>query len=65
VLLWAVTAPSAIHTAWALTVVPLVPLGGALACAMTARGGAPTDSFAATRRQIAEDARMLREAAAA
>jgi hypothetical protein len=65
VLLWAVTAPGSIHAVWALAVVPLAPLGGALACAMTARGGAPAANFAAMRQQIAEDARMLREAAAA
>jgi len=64
VLLWAVTAPGTIHATWALTAVPLVPLLGAVACAVAACSGAPADSFAAMRRQIAEDARMLREAAA-
>ena len=65
VLLWAVTAPDGIHAAWALAAVPLAPLLAALACAMASRGAAPAASFTAMREQIAEDARMLREVAAA
>jgi cytochrome bd-type quinol oxidase subunit 2 len=64
VMLWAVM-PSAVQAAWALAVVPLVPVTGAVMCHLAARGDAPSAGFAAMRRQIDADVQMLREAGAA
>lgn len=65
IMLWAVTAPDDLHAAWALVVVPLVPVVAALVCALAARGAGPEVGFSSLRKQFAEDARLLREAAAA
>lgn len=64
-MLWASTPPTALHAPWALVVVPLVPLAAAALCWWGARDAAPGTDFAMLRKQFAEDARVLREAAAA
>lgn len=64
-MLWASTAPAVLHAPWALLVAPLVPLAGALVCWLAGRRESPGAAFVALRRQIADDTRMLREAAAA
>ena len=64
-MLWAATAPADLHAPWALLVSPLVPLVGAIGCWLAGRGESPGGAFVALRRQIAEDTRLLREAAVA
>lgn len=64
-IVWAATPVEALHTPWVLVAVPVVPLLAAGGCALAARSGAPAQGFAALRRQLAEDGRLLREAAAA
>lgn len=61
---WASTAIGALHAPWVLVAVPLLPLLAAAICLSVARSGAPAEGFAALRRQLAEDSRMLREVAA-
>jgi uncharacterized membrane protein YqjE len=63
-IVWAATPMAALHAPWVLWVVPLVPLLAAGGCVVAARTGAPGEGFAALRRQLAEDGRLLREAAA-
>ena len=64
-LLWAVTPDSALRVAWLLWAVPLAPLLISAVCLGLSRQGASTAGFAAIRQQLAADAAMLREAAAA
>ena len=64
-LLWAVTPDSALRAAWLLWLVPLVPLLASALCLGMARQGASAAGFASIRQQIAADAAMLRDAAAA
>ena len=61
-LLWAVIPASDMPAAWALIVVPLVPLGAAVGCLLTARTTGETRAFDNFRRQVSEDMAMLREA---
>lgn len=62
-IVWASTSPADLHAPWALVAVPLAPLLAAALCWIGAGGVAPSTDFAALRRQFAEDARVLREAA--
>lgn len=64
-IVWAATPLAALHAPWVLVVVPLAPLVAAGGCLAAARSGAPREGFAALRRQLAEDSRLLREAATA
>jgi hypothetical protein len=64
-IVWAATPLAALHAPWVLVVVPLAPLLAAGACVLAARSGTTGEGFAALRRQLAEDSRLLREAAAA
>jgi len=61
-LLCAVFPTAEMHAAWALVVVPLVPLGIAAGCFLTARTAGETRAFDNFRRQVSEDMAMLREA---
>lgn len=61
-LLWAVIPTSDMPASWALWVVPLVTLGIAVACFLTARTSNETRAFDNFRRQVSEDMAMLREA---
>ena len=62
-MLWAVTPPAAIHSAWALAATPAVPLVLALLCWAAGRpqAEAPFDNL---KQQFAADLQMLREVGA-
>lgn len=59
--LWAVTAPQQIHSAWMLFAVPLLPLLAALTCLWSASARSSSDSamFANFRQQLAADHALL------
>lgn len=61
-MLWAVTPSGQIHAVWALFAVPLVPLAGAVLCALAARGHTAAPAFSTIREQVKADMAMLREA---
>jgi uncharacterized membrane protein YqjE len=62
-MLWAVVPTAQMQAPWALAVVPLVPLAGALCCLML-RVPAPGQPFAHVRQQVQADLAMLREVGA-
>ena len=64
-MLWAVVPDSQMRGAWALIVVPLVPLAAALACLMVANKAGGRAPFDELRQQATADIVMLREWAAA
>jgi uncharacterized membrane protein YqjE len=63
-MLWAVVPPENMNAPWALVVAPLVPLGVAAGCWFSARSQVGPKAFEHVRRQLREDAAMLREATA-
>lgn len=64
-MLWTVVPNSQMRTAWALIVVPLVPLAAALVCLLVARQGGGRAPFDDLRLQVTADIAMLRELATA
>ena len=63
-MLWAVIPPQDLHAPWALVVAPLVPLGLAVVCWLGAHSTQGPRAFEQMRRQLREDAAMLKGAAA-
>lgn len=63
-MLWAVIPPENMNAPWALIAAPLVPLGLAVGCWVSAQRQAGSRAFEQVRRQLREDAAMLREARA-
>lgn len=63
-MLWAVIPPENMNAPWALIAAPLVPLGLAVGCWVSAQRQAGPRAFEQVRRQLREDAAMLREARA-
>lgn len=63
-MLWAVIPPENMNAPWALVAAPLVPLGLAVGCWVSAQRQSGPQAFEQVRRQLREDAAMLREARA-
>lgn len=63
-MLWAVVPPEDMNAPWALVAAPLVPLGLAVGCWLSAQHNAGPRAFEQVRQQLREDAAMLKEAAA-
>ncbi len=63
-MLWAVVPPDNMNAPWALIVAPLVPLGLAVACWVSAQNTAGPKAFEQVRRQLREDAAMFKGATA-
>ncbi|HEY0819724.1 MAG TPA: phage holin family protein [Rhizobacter sp.] len=63
-MLWAVIPPENMNAPWALIVAPLVPLGAAVACWVSAQSQTGPRAFEQMRRQLREDAAMLKEVTA-
>lgn len=65
-MLWAITAPAAIHAPWVLWLTPALPAIVGLACVFFLLGEpAPgSGAFQALRRQMRDDWRMLRDVGA-
>jgi hypothetical protein len=63
-MLWAAVPPGDLHAPWALVLAPLVPLGAAVVCFISAKSPPPQGAFDNIRRQLREDVAMLREASA-
>ena len=61
-MLWAALPAPGMQASWALIVVPLLPLAGALGCLGLARAHGRGATFDALRRQVQADLAMLREA---
>ncbi len=64
-MLWAALPALPAQAAWALIVVPLLPLAAAAGCLVAAQRSGPHDAFADLRQQVKADIAMLREVAAA
>lgn len=63
-MLWAVIPQENIHAPWALVLAPLVPLGLALGCWMSSRSVGGLQAFEQVRRQLREDAAVLKQVSA-
>jgi hypothetical protein len=63
VMLWGITAPSSMHSPWALIIVPAAPAVIALISFLMAQQDA-TDAFVDLKQQVAADLSMLREVSA-
>jgi hypothetical protein len=63
-MLWAVIPPESMHAPWALIVAPLVPLGLSAVCWVSAQSAAGPKAFEQVRRQLREDAALLKGAPA-
>jgi hypothetical protein len=63
-MLWAVIPPADMNAPWALVLAPLVPLGLAVGCWVAAQSHAGPRAFEQMRRQLREDAAMLKGVAA-
>ena len=61
IMLWAVVPTESMRAPWALIVVPLVPLIGAVVCMVAARADAKANPFETVRMQVKADVAMLRE----
>lgn len=63
-MLWAVIPPQDMNAPWALVLAPLVPLGLAVGCWVAAQSHAGPRAFEQVRRQLREDAALLKGASA-
>jgi hypothetical protein len=61
-MLWAVVPPESMNAPWALMVAPLVPIGLAVGCWVSAQNNPGPRAFEQMRRQLREDAAMFKEA---
>jgi len=64
VLLWAALPPSGYNVPWAMVVVPLVPIAGAVACFLVARSKPIENGLDTVKKQLNADMAMLREVSA-
>jgi uncharacterized membrane protein YqjE len=63
-MLWAVVPPENMNAPWALVIAPLVPFALAVGLWITARSQSGPRAFEHVKRQLREDAALLREASA-
>jgi uncharacterized membrane protein YqjE len=63
-LFWAAVPASEYPAPWAMVVVPLVPIAGAVACFMVARSKPIENAFETVKKQLNADMAMLREVSA-
>jgi uncharacterized membrane protein YqjE len=63
-LLWAALPSPDYPAPWAMVIVPLVPLAGAVACFMVARSKPIENAFDTVKKQLNADMAMLREVSA-
>ena len=63
-LFWAAVPASGYPAPWAMVVVPLVPIAGAVVCFMVARSKPIENAFDTVKKQLNADMAMLREVSA-